>query len=116
MVNTAQIIALRASFAAKHEAMERVDRNANEHWKTVMYALGKETARRMPHLTTDDIFDLFDATLQTAWTHEKRAMGPVMLRLAADGITRKSTLSFTPSRRRKLHASPIQVWDSLIFW
>jgi hypothetical protein len=116
MVTTAQVIALKASFAAKHEAMERVDRNANAQWKKVMYALGVETAKRMPHLTSDEIFDLYDATLQTAWTHEKRALGAVMQRLARDGIIRKSALPHRPSRRKTLHASPLQVWDSLIFW
>jgi hypothetical protein len=117
VIRTAQIFDLNASLQAKREAMDRVEANANEEWKRVMYELGVEVAKRMPLLITDDIYILYHTSWQTAKTHEERAMGPIMQRLAKNGIIRKSKIFLPiPSRRPRLHGVPKQIWESLVFW
>jgi hypothetical protein len=116
VMRTAQIFDLRPALQEKKQAMTRVERHANPEWLRVMYELLEKVAERQPQLTPDHVFDLYDATLQTVWTHELRAFGAVMARGARNGIIRKANLPTVPSHRPWLHASPLQIWDSLIFW
>lgn len=101
--------------AAKRQAMLQVEENADEAWKRIMYGLVVEVARRRPRFTSDDVFEAYYATHQTAQTHELRAFGPVMMRAARAGVCRKADCAPVNSRRVSLHASPRAVWDSLIF-
>ncbi len=58
---------------ARDEAVDRVDRNANEQWKQNAFAAVRRLALRGTEFTTDDVW----AELGTEeGTHEKRAMAP----------------------------------------
>jgi hypothetical protein len=100
--------------AAKKEGMDRAERHANEEWKRIMYELIVQVARRRRRLTADDVYDLYYQTGQTADTHEHRALGPVFTNAAKAGVIKK-TAFFIKSRRKSKHASPLQIWESLIF-
>lgn len=105
----------RESEAAKKEAMQRVEANANKAWSDFMLNLVYLTCREQYRFTTDEPMDRYDAAPEPKpVTHEKRAMGPVMTRAAKMGYCRKTNI-VEPSRRSKLHASPIAIWESLIY-
>lgn len=89
------------------EAIARVDANADAAWKEQAYATGARLSRTMHTLTSDDIWLELDGQ-----THEPRAMGPVMRRLARDGYIR-STNGFVKSRSPKGHGHPTRVWECL---
>ena len=103
-----------AARSAKQQAMAQVEENADEAWKRIMYGLVVMVARRRQRFTSDDVFEAYYATHQTAQTHEPRAFGPVMMRAAKNGVCRKADCASVNSRRASLHASPRAVWDSLI--
>jgi hypothetical protein len=100
---------------AKAEGMERVDNHADDEWKRVMAEMVIKTAREMHRFTTDDVVDRFNELPDPPTTHDKRAMGPVMMRAAKSGVCCKAPVAPIMSRRASLHASPRQVWDSLLY-
>lgn len=87
---------------------------ANPEWKIIAFDAGVAVARRHANFTADEVFDIIEATGVT--THENRAFGGVMQRLAKAGVCHKTrTFPETrPSQRSELHNSPIQIWVSLI--
>ena len=101
--------------AAKREGMGRVEDNASEQWKALMYSLIIQVARTHQFFTSDHVFDLFYALGNRPETHDYRALGPVMLSAAKHGVCRKADRAPINSRRRSLHASPRSVWRSLIY-
>jgi hypothetical protein len=108
------LFSLAAARAAKQEAMERVDGNANPAWSIEMLALVTEVALAKPYFTSDDVFELaLERNLPT--THEPRAFGPVMMKAAKQGICAKANVAPKISRRASLHGSPRAVWESLIY-
>jgi hypothetical protein len=103
-----------AALDAMAEGMERVDAHASPEWKAAMQELVVEVARRHKQFTADDVFELA-AERGVRSTHDRRAFGPVMMRAKRAGVCIKANAVAVPSRRRSLHASPITVWDSLIW-
>ncbi len=99
----------------KQDGMARAAAGASDEWKTAMLTCVELVARKMSRFTADDVFDLADEQRVPEHT-ENRAFGPVMMRAARLGYCRK--LEEFPdtqlSRRPQLHASPIQIWESLI--
>lgn len=99
----------------KREGMERASAGASDEWKEAMLDCIRITAIAMPKFTADDVFDLADERKVSPHT-ENRAFGPVMMRAAKMKYCRK-VQAFPDtqlSRRAKLHASPIQIWESLL--
>lgn len=92
--------------AAKEEGMARVDRNADEVWKFYAYSAVEQCAEHMDTFTSDDVTDHIPDYVVT---HENRALGPVMLKAARDGLIVK-TGTVRNSTRRSLHSSPRTVW------
>jgi hypothetical protein len=106
---------LAESKAAKKEAMDRVEANADKEWSDLMLKLVRFTCLEEVSFTTDEPIDRYEAIDgDKPVTHDKRAMGPVMTRAAKAGYCRK-TDRVRPSRRKNLHASPIAIWESLIY-
>lgn len=101
-------------FSLKREAMERVDRNAKQLWKTLMLQTVMLTAKRIPSVTTDDVSDTWATLGYTVTTHEPRALGPIMNRAAKNGWIAK-TDRVVNSRRASNHNRPIAVWNSMIY-
>ena len=101
--------------ATKEEGMALVDANANQVWKDTMLELVHRVTLEKRTFTADDVFDLLAELPDPPRTHDKRAFGPVMTRAAKAKWCRKASLPAVNSRRRTLHSSPIQVWESLVY-
>ncbi len=98
---------------ALDDALDRVERNADEQWLVAAdYAVAK-VALRKAQLTADDVWDVLDR--MDVATHEGRALGTVMRRAVKDGII-EATDSFVKSRRPSRHKGPVAVWKSRIYW
>ena len=101
--------------AAKDEAMDRVNANADDAWKELMLRIVEQTAKELPRLTSDDMMARYDALPEPKpTTHELRALGPIVSKAAALGWIEKAETTGKNSRRQTLHASPRTVWVSLI--
>lgn len=92
--------------AARDEALARVEEHADPDWK--------DTARRIilaisagGEFDTDHVWKGLAAAGVT--THEPRALGAVMRRLATEGEIRKAG-TYRPSTRAECKARPIAVW------
>lgn len=103
-------------FEEKNKALAQVEKNANADWKEYAFARVRMVAERLEELTSDDIEDELCSFLVPfrPVTHEKRALGPVMIRAAKAGLI-FATDRVKPSRRSKLHNSPRRIWRSRIF-
>ena len=98
---------------ALDEALDRVERNANDEWLAAAdYAVAK-VALRKRSLTSDDVWEVLDG--MDVQTRDGRALGAVMDKAKRDGII-IATGMFTRSRRPTRHKGPVQVWESRIFW
>ncbi len=104
-----------AAEAAKKLAMEQVEANAVPEWSILMLELVERVARTMPKFTADDVFDLYDQYPGAPTTHDARAFGPVMRRAAKKKYCRQADCRPVNSRRKTLHASPITVWESILY-
>lgn len=94
---------------AKREAMTRVEQHADTDWKTYALETVKRVAQQFAEFTTDAVLE----QMQNApvWTHELRALGPVMMSAQRAGyITR--TDKTTPTKRVSRHHTEIRVWKS----
>jgi hypothetical protein len=101
--------------ATKEEGMALVDQNANQVWKDAMLELVHRVALKKRTFTADDVFDLLAEQPDPPVTHDRRAFGPIMIRAAKAKWCRKANLPAVNSRRRTLHSSPIQIWESLVY-
>lgn len=99
------------------DAIEAVDRAANDDWRDeVDYAI-RSLASLYPTFTSDDIWAELSET-----THEHRAMGPRILAAVRAGVITYAecghcgTYRVTePSRREESHGKLTTVYRSLIF-
>lgn len=94
--------------AGREIGIKRVDQAADPEWKDIAYDAVVLTASRMQEFISDDVWTV--GGLES--TREDRALGPVFLRAARNGICRK-TDRVKPSVRSHLSGKPI--WRSLIF-
>jgi hypothetical protein len=96
------------AFAQRDEALERVDRHADDTWKATVEAVVIHLARMRPTFTADDVWAYLAAHHDVS-THEPRALGAVLQKLTKSGKI-KPTGGFAPSKRR--HAAPIRLWSA----
>lgn len=96
------------ALAARDEALALVDDNADPAWKEAAYRAVLMVARTNATFISDDVWE--QTSLPPA--REDRALGPVFLRAARDGMIRK-TDRVRPSKRSHYSGKP--VWESLIF-
>jgi hypothetical protein len=101
-----------AAEEAKREAMERVDTHANPDWKATALQAVLWLANDREHITSDDVWDLLNN--RDVETHEPRALGAIMKRVAQGGFI-EVTDRYVPSRRAACHGRPIRVWRSRTF-
>lgn len=97
----------------KTEAMDRVERNANDDWKTQAYTCVIGCAVRHEEFSTDDVWKRL-TELWRAKTHEPRAMGAVMRQAARDGAITK-TDRVRPSIMRSNNQRPVAIWRSRLY-
>ncbi len=98
--------------AAKAEAMQRVDANADGNWRATTDSVIRMCAGRYPEFTTDNVHAAL--VLTGAKTHEMRALGPAMSRAARRGII-EATDRYEQSLRRECHGRPVRLWRSRIY-
>ena len=103
--------------AAKKEAMERVEQNANAKWSALLTSIVIRLCMTRPRFSSDDVYDEYAkiADPDKPVTHEPRAFGPVMLYCARMHYCHKANEAPVASRRKSRHAGPTQVWISDIY-
>jgi hypothetical protein len=95
--------------AAKEEAIDRVERNANPDWKEAALKSVQHRARHCASVTANDVFaDLEQLGLHT---HENRALGAVFQKAARNGWIAKTDRT-VPSTRKTRHSGDVRVWAS----
>lgn len=98
---------------ALDDALERVEKGADEKWvKAADYAVA-HLALRKPEVTADDVWDVLDG--MDVDTPEHKAMGPVMRRAAKEGIIERTDRT-VKTRRPSRNKGDVRVWRSRIFW
>lgn len=99
---------------AKQGAIQQVDQAAEALWKQNARAAVEEVCRMRPggEFTTDAVWYVLEQMWNTEGPHERRAMGPVMLRAARDGLIAQ-TDRFQKTTRKQAHRAPLQVWRVL---
>jgi hypothetical protein len=99
-----------ASEAARERAIQRVDQAAEPEWKDYAYEAACEAANLWSTFTTDEAEQLLP--IGTEPPHEPRAWGPVMRRVAADGVI-EPTNEWRLTTKIVAHRRPKRVWRSL---
>jgi hypothetical protein len=102
-----------AGEAGKRDGMDRAQLNADEYWWQCMVECAKAVARHKPYLLTDDVVRLCKERHPNLFTHEPRAMGPVMREGARLGYFTK-TQDWVESTQKQCHRRPMRIWFSLI--
>ena len=93
--------------AARDEAIDRAGAHASQAWMDAAFHAASRIAPGA-RFTTDDLWPALDGH----WTHEPRALGAVMQRVAKMGIAR-ATNDHVLSKRPQCHARPLRVWVRL---
>lgn len=93
-------------FAARDEAIGRADDHADTEWKRHAEQVIAWTARALGEFTTDDVWDRIGSGFST---HEPRALGALMKRLATRGVI-TPTERYRTSKRTECHNRPVRVW------
>jgi len=97
---------------ARDDALERVEKNANEEWKARAYKVVRRLAYTQLFITTDDVWALLAGYEER--THEPRAMGAVMRRASRDLLI-APTDSIVNSSSVVNHKRALRVWRSLVY-
>lgn len=96
----------------KREALKRVEAHAAPDWKTYALATVKQVAERFAEFSTDKVLEFMqDAPV---WTHELRALGPVMMSAQRAGYI-VATDKFIKSESVSRHRAPKRVWSSQLY-
>jgi hypothetical protein len=96
------------------EAIDRVEKNSNQDWSQAAYLACCLVAEQQVFLTSDDVWEMLATIAPQYQTHEPRAMGAVMRRVARDKKI-EPTDRYVKSNRPECHHRPQMIWDSLIF-
>lgn len=94
------------------QALEQVELNADDAWKTAAMQAVHDAARALAELTTDDVLAILNT--QPVATHEGRALGPVMLRASERGWI-ENTGRVKKSLAVSRHRAPKTIWRSRIY-
>ncbi len=95
----------------KEKAMACSEAGAAERWKTAAYVAGVRLCKGQARLTSEDVLAAMPSDVET---HDRRALGPLMRRLARDGYC-TATGEYRNSGKVKNHHRPQAVWESLTF-
>ena len=88
-------------------SIDQVEQHADTEWLRIATGIVKALAAGGHPFTTDRIWLMLEQV--PVATHEPRALGAVMRRLARDGIIR-TTGEYVKTQRREAHSRPIPVW------
>lgn len=93
---------------ARDVALAVVDDGTDDEWRRAARKALKRVAKRKKKFTTDDIWRILSDT------RENRAMGPIMLWGARQGICERTDRTVLTTRVSN-HARPLTVWRSKIY-
>lgn len=97
---------------AKRAALTQVESHADPDWKSYALKTVKQVAERFAEFSTDKVLEAMqDAPV---FTHELRALGPVMLSAQRAGYI-ESTSRFENSASVSRHKAPKRIWQSMIY-
>lgn len=102
---------------ARDEAMAQVDYAADEYWKEAQEIVVLDICKDLGFagkFTTDLVWKYLEDLFPEATTHEKRAMGPAMARMARKKLI-CATDEWRESEREECHARPVRVWKVQTF-
>ena len=94
----------------RNEDIRRADRGAEDDWRQAALDTIRRVAQERPELTTDDVLQ---ANPALELGREKRALGPMMLYAARDGLI-APTDRYARSSRRASNARHKRLWLSLV--
>lgn len=101
------------------EAIGRADAGADPTWKEAALEIIKDIASRRKYLDTDEVFH--ELAKRGIDTHERRAMGPVMIKAVKNGWIELQTCThcgttkvIKQSVRAESHGKDTAVYRSLI--
>jgi hypothetical protein len=103
-----------AGEAGKRDGMDCAERAADAQWWQCMLEAAHAVAKRKPYLFTDDIVRLCRERHPGVFTHENRAIGPLMRACCRLGYF-EPTQDWVESTQRQCHRRPMRVWHSLLF-
>lgn len=99
---------------ATADGIDRAEKHADDEWMLFALAAVCRVSRQKRTFTADDVAEVMSKIPTPPETHEKRAMGPVMMRAAKLGWC-EQTDEYTRSSRAEQHGCPKRVWRSLQF-
>jgi hypothetical protein len=103
-----------AGKAGKADGMDRAERSADPYWWACMLEAGKIVAQRKPYFFTDDLVRHCRDNHPNTFTHENRAIGPLMRELCRLEYC-IPTQDWIESAQKQCHRRPMRVWFSLIY-
>jgi len=93
----------------REEAIDRVDAHVEARFRHLAYEAGVWLASKLDTLTANDVRDTLRKYYPDVTTHDDRALGPVMRRLASDGVI-VNTGTVVNSDRVRNHSRRISLW------
>ncbi len=97
-----------AAREARDEAIGRIERNAQPSFIDVAESIARRLATRGGAFSSCDVRDAMAAEFPDVETHDERALGPVMVRLAKEGAIER--VGHRPSGRARNHNRPVMFW------
>ena len=110
MITFTQEITARNDQQDIFDYMQRVEKHADEEWKTVAMGIIKDLCQNRTEWTADDVWEALSH--HTAKTHEPRAVGALIVNASKMGLC-KSTGRYVQSRLPIRHKRPVCVWESI---
>lgn len=95
----------------RDEAVALVGEAADSTWTQAAIAAAEKMVQTRSTFTTDDIWEELEGSGLT--THERRAMGAIMLKLRRRGLVRHTDRTRKSSRPVN-HYRPLTVWESTL--
>lgn len=88
-------------------SIDQVEEHADQEWLIMATGIVKTLAAGGFPFTTDRVWSMLERI--PVATHEPRALGAVMRKLARQGVIR-TTGEYVKTQRREAHSRPIPVW------
>jgi len=98
----------------KREAIERVNRHANEEWRDFARVTLEAMAFKNRYITADTLWREIEKNPDFE-THTRKAIGAIFIWGAKHKIIRKVEGKIVESERTERHCGILQVWESLIY-
>jgi hypothetical protein len=99
---------------ARDNSMAQVEENADEEWKRVARQAIQQVAKTRREFTSDAVLEIIESHKPPVWTHEPRALGPLMMAAMRQGLIQR-TDRVVKSCDISRHAAEKRVWKSLVF-